>query len=152
MYLYGDEDDYNDDNDDYGHDQPIIDPAVHAMHQHQSIEDHGSLHCISTPSDQVEDQLMMPPTPAQSPRTPTVLSEAKKYVIDNLECVVSCSSSSNFIVSTSPLCSTFKLPERAYGDATELQSIRWDLAEDTDYESKTCLELIAELHQTCSEF
>ncbi|KAF8341977.1 uncharacterized protein EI90DRAFT_3115794 [Cantharellus anzutake] len=65
---------------------------------------------------------------------------------------MSFSSSSKFVVLTSPLRSTFELPKEAYGDSAGLKSIQWDLAEGTSYESKTHGELIAELQETCSEF
>ena len=90
--------------------------------------------------DNNDDQLIIDPI------------HAKKRAIDDLECIMSSSSSSNFIVSTAPLDSTFELPKQAYGDAKVLRSIQWDLAEDTSYESKTHTELIAELQETHSEF
>ncbi|KAF8323600.1 uncharacterized protein EI90DRAFT_3019784 [Cantharellus anzutake] len=50
------------------------------------------------------------------------------------------------------LSSTFKLPERVYGDGRSLQNIQWGLAEDTEYEKKTHEELIAELCETQAAF
>jgi hypothetical protein len=138
----------NDEGDD-GNDQSIINPIMIAMHQQQSFEDLQSSHCKGTSTC---CQLMALMTEAGSPRMPAAHSQAKKCAIDDLECIMSFSSSSNFIVSAAPLCSTFELPKRVYGDAKGLQSIQWDLAEDTGHELKTHAELIAELCKTCSEF
>src|SRR5260370_13179124 len=47
------------------------------------------------------------------------------------------SSSSQCLVSSSPLHSTFKLPERAYGKLMDLPPINWTVADDIPYTMET---------------
>ncbi|KAF8326204.1 uncharacterized protein EI90DRAFT_3128114 [Cantharellus anzutake] len=65
---------------------------------------------------------------------------------------MSFSSSSNSIISSSPLCSTFKLPERAYGHLSDLPPINWDLIHDHNSEHKTHPELMKEIDEMQHEF
>ncbi|KAF8332115.1 uncharacterized protein EI90DRAFT_3056627, partial [Cantharellus anzutake] len=136
MYLDGQNGGSDENDNDDGDDQPIINPLMCVTHRQQS--DLQSSCCLGSPMAH---------------------SQAKKRVLDDLECIMSLSSSSNFIVSTEPLSSTFKLPERVYGDGRSLRNIQWGLAEDTnegraltdtEYEKKTREELIAELDYVTS--
>ncbi|KAF8333061.1 uncharacterized protein EI90DRAFT_3122113 [Cantharellus anzutake] len=65
---------------------------------------------------------------------------------------MSFSSSSKCIVSTSPLRSTFKLPERVYGHFNNLPPIKWELTDDVNLAFKTHTELMEEIGKTRHEF
>ncbi|KAF8309320.1 uncharacterized protein EI90DRAFT_3140781 [Cantharellus anzutake] len=105
----------------------------------------------------------MPPQPSgsddatvnaccQTPTFPPSYSQAKKCAVDDLEHIMSFSSSSNSIMSSSPLCSTFKLPKRTYGHLSDLPPINWDLIHDHNSEHKTHPELMKEIDKMRHEF
>jgi len=153
MYLGGSNVPDNEVSDDES-DGPIVNHTLLAVSQITNIPSHNlhtspqssSTGCtmFSTKNNTISpnETLTFPPAHAQ----------AKKHAVNDLEHIMSFSSSTNSIVSSSPLCSTFKLPECAYGQLSDLPPIKWDLADNCDSGSKTCLELMQENQEMRHEF
>ncbi|KAF9515789.1 hypothetical protein BS47DRAFT_1360752 [Hydnum rufescens UP504] len=75
----------------------------------------------------LDPTLHTPITPTRDQAMPPAFAWAQRRAVDALESSFSFSSSSSFIVSSSPLRSTFKLPEHAYGRVADLLKVDWSL-------------------------
>ncbi|KAF8316232.1 uncharacterized protein EI90DRAFT_3134637 [Cantharellus anzutake] len=132
MYLGGHDGTYSEvDNNEC--DRLIINPLLFAVSQ--------TTHVRTPPQPSGSDAATVN-TCCQTPTFPPSYSREKKRAVDDLEHIMSFSSSSNSIVSSSPLCPTFKLPERAYGHLNN-----WDLIHDHNSEHKTHPELMKEIDE-----
>ncbi|KAF8313499.1 uncharacterized protein EI90DRAFT_3136659 [Cantharellus anzutake] len=83
---------------------------------------------------------------------PPAHAHVKRCATDDLEQIMSFSSSSNCIVSSSPLHSTFELPKHAYGHLGNLSPIKWDLTDNCDLALKTQTKLMKGIYETWHEF
>ena len=81
-----------------------------------------------------------------SPMLPPAYSCAWVQAVSDLQNSMSFSSS-KFIVSLSPLQSTFALPPHVYGKMPDLPQVNWDLVKNNDQPQKTRLELVDEVDQ-----
>ncbi|KAF8336294.1 uncharacterized protein EI90DRAFT_3014093 [Cantharellus anzutake] len=128
MYLGGSNVPDNEVSDDES-DGPIINRTLLAVSQITNIPTHN-LHTSPQSSGTGCTMFSTENTtisPNETLTFPPAHAQAKKHAINDLEHIMSFSSSTNSIVSSSPLCSTFKLPEH-----------------NCDSRSKTCLELVQE--------
>src|SRR5260221_9004756 len=141
MYLHRHDDMYTDD-DGSESDQPIIDPFLLAVSPLSPL-------AALAPSVMGNDSASQE-TLAKQMAPPTYM-HAKNCAVDAFEELMTFSSSSKCIVTSSPLHSTFKLPEHAYSRMTDPPLIMWELADDARGRAKTHGELVNELDATCCE-
>jgi len=83
----------------------------------------------STSSTVVPSTPTAPVTPTRLQTLPPTFERARTKAMEAMEATLAFSSSSSFIVSSSPLHSTFKLPEHVYGHVGDLPNINWQLAD-----------------------